>query len=126
MTSISKTLRVGAGESSTREVASAASKPKAKKGYIDQFCHNDPRPFARCGDQWIPTTIYRGIRYLARKIDPPENYPLIKKIRKNRATTKALAFDDTEKLDNDSKGVFIGETPKTLHVVCGTFRRHYR
>lgn len=82
---VSKTLRVGAGESSSREVALSLAKPKAKKGYIDPFCHNETRVYARSGSKWLLTTICSGVRYVLEPIEPAEKYPFIRKIRKNVA-----------------------------------------
>lgn len=80
--SISKTLRVGAGESSSREViVGRLAKPKAKKGYIDAFSHNETRVYARSGSKWLLSTICSGVRYVLEPIDPPEKYPFIRKIR---------------------------------------------
>jgi hypothetical protein len=85
--SSSNALRVGVGESSSHEVSLSLPKLKAKKGYIDIFCHDSLRPFARSGDKWIPTTICSGVRYLAYPIEPPEKYPYIKAMRKKTTET---------------------------------------
>ena len=58
--SSSKTLRVGAGESSSREVALAASKPKAKKGYIDEDYHG----FFVENGRIRRFTTHSGVRYV--------------------------------------------------------------
>jgi len=79
---LSKNLRVGAGESSSREFDQRLAKAKPKKGYSDVFCHDETRIFARSGDMWIPATICSGIRYLREAIDPPEKYLYIKRIDK--------------------------------------------
>lgn len=57
------------------------AKPKAKKGFQDQFCHNETRVYARSGDKWVRTTIYSGVRYLLDPIEPEENYPFVNKLR---------------------------------------------
>jgi len=61
MTSINKTLRVGAGERSTREVASAASKPKAKKG---SFVDRDYHGFFNLNGHFCRFSTYGGRRYV--------------------------------------------------------------
>ena len=60
MTRISKPLRVGAGESSSREVSKAASKPKAKKGFYDPDYHG----FFSLNGATVKFSTYSGRRYV--------------------------------------------------------------
>ncbi len=84
--STTNALRVGVRGGGFVPVRVAPSQPKAKKSYMDIFCHNETRIFARSGEKWIPATICSGVRYLSERIEPPEKYRRIKGFSKK--TTK--------------------------------------